>query len=196
VQRRGEAPGLAHAAAAQRAQEPIEGSGAGGGERRPQRGRDAHAMGGLQGRQQRRQDRDQQLAGQLIWQAARARGSARAPGWRSEAGGPAAAAPSAGPPAGVGWPLCDDAESYGNTRREFGLVPACRPVDTGDATRRRIRGALARSRDLRSAAGLSNTGCEATPSVSVTLLLRVIAGLTCPARSDRIGAGCHRSSAP
>jgi len=66
AQGRREAPGLPPPAAAQGAQQPVEGGGAGGGERRPHRGSDADVMVRLQGRQQRGEDRHQQLAGQLI----------------------------------------------------------------------------------------------------------------------------------
>ena len=59
VQRRGEAPGLAPAATAEGAQQPVERSGAGGREGRPDRRRDVHTMVGLQGGQQRGENRDQ-----------------------------------------------------------------------------------------------------------------------------------------
>jgi hypothetical protein len=63
---RREAPGLTRAAAAQGAQQPVQGGGAGRGQGRPHRGRDEQAVVPLQGRQQRGEDRHQQLAGQLI----------------------------------------------------------------------------------------------------------------------------------
>jgi hypothetical protein len=61
-------------------------------------------------------------------------------------------------------------------------------TDNGGASPWRIPGALARSRGLLSGAWFGNTGFEATPSVSVTLVLRAIAGLTRPGRSGNIGA--------
>jgi len=81
-------------------------------------------------------------------------------------------------PAAAGWPPSDDSPWCGSTRPESVRAPACRPVDTGGATPRRIRGAFARSRGLPSGAGLGNTGFEAPTSFSVTLVLRVIGSLT------------------
>src|SRR2546426_1528788 len=54
------------------------------------------------------------------------------------------------------------------------------PYTTLFRSPRRIRGAFARSRGLLSGAGLGNTGFEAPNSLSVTVVLRVIAPLTPP----------------
>jgi hypothetical protein len=98
----------------------------------------------------------------------------------------------AGELAAAGSPPCDDSRSCDSTRRAIGLASACRPADAAPASPRHTPDALARSRGLPSGVWPGNTGFEATPLVSVTLVLRAIAPLT--SLGDRGSIG--RSIAP
>jgi hypothetical protein len=95
--------------------------------------------------------------------------------WAGRPGGAGAAGRGFG--AGAGWRPCDDSRWCDSTRRAGARARACSRADSGRASPPRIPGMLARSRGPLSGAWLGNTGFEATPSGSVTLVLRAIAGL-------------------
>src|SRR5215470_4086820 len=64
-------------------------------------------------------------------------------------------------------------------------APVSSPADTADTSPRHIRDVLVPSRGPLSGGG-GNTGFEATPSLSVTLLLRVIGRLTVDVAAGRM----------
>jgi hypothetical protein len=181
--------GLAPAAPPQRAEQAIQRRGAGGEQRRAGGGGQGEPMMALQSLHQRGQDggrgadrRDDR------WPPTPARARA-ARSAHSGAAGLAPDAPGLGPGATPGSLPCDDSRWPGNTRPGVGHVGVGLPPGSAAAAPPHIPVALARSRGLLSGA-FGNTGFEAPPMLSVTIVLRAIAALTAQIGLRRLSPSC------